>query len=380
MLEVTVPLKDAAPGPVTIDIFHFGLKDPDKLPLKAYAEAASLDRLTLSVGDADALLKGKRLDEVATAELDGIKLTPAALNRVQDFDQLAMSVSGSTANLEPGNHYDAKVELRDGRQLKVPVTVDPSRPQVTLLSKGTQDESSAVPNPVQLGSLDDLPSNNRLVFFLRSRVPASFPRNEKAEVAAVDGSFRTVLSLADGGLMLEDAKTAVGTLDPLERFGSSAFGPIEVRVMSADGVTGDWLPLGTLVRLPGFKELHCPRALAKPCTLNGTNLFLAASIASTPDFDNSTDVPPEFTGTQLSVTHPVGGVLYLKLRDDPATAQTLTLPVTPMNATTPAVAPAQHAAKPSAAPTQTDLQPTATPAEQEALPAASADPSAKPEL
>ncbi len=215
--------------------------------------------------------------------------------------------------------------MRDGRQLKVPVTVDPPRPQVTLLSKGTQDESSAAPSPVHLGSLDDLPVDNRLVFFLKSSVPANFPRDEKVEVAAVDGSFRTVLSLADGSLMLEDAKTAMGIVDPLARFGSSAFGPVQARAIASDGVTGDWLPLGTLVRLPGFKELHCPRAPAKPCTLTGTNLFLAASIAATPDFDNATDVPPEFTGTQLSVPHPASGVLYLKLRDDPATVQTLTL-------------------------------------------------------
>ena len=183
-------------------------------------------------------------------------------------------------------------------------------------------------NPVHLGSPDDLPIENRLVFFLKSRVPANFPRNEKVEVAAADGSFRTVLSLADGGLMLEDAKTAVGMVDPLARFGSSAFGPVEARVMSADGVSGDWMPLGTLVRLPGFKELRCPRALAKPCTLSGSNLFLAASIGASAEFDNATDVPPEFTGTQLSVPRPAGGVLYLRLRDDPATVQTLTLPVT----------------------------------------------------
>ena len=361
VLEVAVPLKDATPGPVTFDIFHFGLTEPDKLPLKTYAEAAALDRLTLSVGDEEALLKGKRLDEVATAELDEIKLTPAALNRVEDFDQLAMSASSSTANLEPGKRYEAKVELRDGRQLKVPVTVDPPRPQVTLLSKGTQDASSSAPSPVHLGSLDDLPADNRLVFFLRSRLPANFPRNEKVEVAAVDGSFRTVLSLADSSLMLEDAKTAVGSLDPLARFGSSAFGPIEVRVMSADGITGDWMPLGTLVRLPGFKELRCPRALSKPCTLSGTNLFLAASIAATPDFDNSTDVPPEFTGTQLSVTHPTGGILYLKLRDDPATVQTLTMPVTALTATMAASAPVQPVVQPSVEPAQPVI-PAALPA------------------
>jgi hypothetical protein len=167
------------------------------------------------------------------------------------------------------------------------------------------------------------------VFLLKSRVPVNFPRDEKIEVAAVDGSFSTVLSLADASLMLEDGKTAMGSLEPLGRFGQSAFGPVQVRAMSADGVTGDWLPLGTMVRLPGFKELRCPRVISKPCTLAGTNLFLASSIAATPDFNNSTDVPPDFTGTQLSVAHPANGLLYLRLRDDPATVQTVTLPVTP---------------------------------------------------
>jgi hypothetical protein len=65
--------------------------------------------------------------------------------------------------------------------------------------------------------------------------------------------------------------------------------------------------------------------------LSGANLFLAASIAATPEFENSVDVPPEFPGTQLSVPHPTSGVLYLKLRDDPETVQTLNLPVMPMS-------------------------------------------------
>jgi len=172
-------------------------------------------------------------------------------------------------------------------------------------------------------------------------------------VAAADGSFRTVLSLADGSLMLEDAKTAVGNVDPLARFGSSAFGPVEARAISAEDVTGDWLPLGTLVRLPGFKQLHCPRNIARPCTLSGTNLFLATSIAATNDFENATDVAQEFTGTQLSVPHPVNGVLYLKLRDDPSTVQTLTLPILPVaQAGTPTAAPGQTRPAPAPAGTK----------------------------
>ena len=328
VLEMTVPLKDSAPGPVTLNIRQFGLANPDKVTLLAYSEAASLERLTLSSGDKEATLTGTRLDEVAGASLDGVAWTPSELKRVQDIDRLEMKAANPTNGLEPGKRYTAKVQLRDGRELKVPVTVEAARPQVTLLSKGTQDGASADPSPVHLSSADDLPVERRLVFFLKSKTPESFPRDEKVEVAAVDGSFKTVLSVSDGTLMLEDANTALGVVEPLARFGYSAFGPLQTRALSADGVPGEWLPLGTLVRLPGFKELRCPHLMTKPCTLTGTNLFLASSIAAVPEFENSTEIPPDFTGTQLTVPHPANGLLYLKLRDDPATVQTLALTVT----------------------------------------------------
>jgi hypothetical protein len=378
-LEVAVPMKDAKPGLVTVEIYQLGQKMPDKLILTAYAEAASLDRITLSAGDHTAVLRGNRLDEVGKADMDGIELKPSKLERVEDFDQLEMTTEGSTANLEPGKSYEAKVQLQDGRHLKVPVTVGPPRPQIVLLNKGVQEEASATPSPVHLGSPDDLPVDGRLVFFVKSRVPPEFPRNEKVEVAAVDGSFQTVLSLADGSLMLEDAKTAMGSVEPLARFGASAFGPIEVRARSADGVSGDWLPLGTLVRVPGFKELRCPRAVAKPCTLTGTNLFLASDIGPTPDLDNAIDVPPDFTGTQLSVAHPANGTLYLKLRDDPATVQTLTLPITPANQGSQASSPAP-AAEATPASTQRAAALSLPPGEQteKAEPSAVPKPDAKP--
>ena len=149
--------------------------------------------------------------------------------------------------------------------------------------------------------------------------------------------------------MLEDAHTAEASLEPLARFGSSAFGPVRVRAISAGGATGDWVPLGTLVRIPRFKELRCPRATAKPCILSGTDLFLATSISATASFDSPVNVPPEFTGTELVVPHPAKGVLYLKLRDDPANAETLTLPVTLMAGPAP-VAPALAGKTPATPP------------------------------
>ncbi len=362
MLEVAVPLKDTAPGPVTIQVSQFGLSRPDAISLQAYAEAASLSHLSLSAGDPEAVLTGTRLDEVARASLDGITWLPDGLSRVDESDHLAMKADSSTASLEPGKQYFARVQLRDSRELKTPVNVTPPHPEVILLSKGAQDQTADAPSPVQLGSADDLPVDRRLVFFLKSQTPAYFPRNEKIEVAALDGSFHTVLSLADGSLMLEDTKTALGVVEPLARFGASAFGPIKVRAISADGVSGSWLPLGTLVRLPGFKELRCPRALAKPCVLTGTNLFLAASIAATQQFDNPDDVPQDFTGVQLSVPHPTNGMLYFKLRDDPATVQTLSLPVLPISPASAKAANTQPGPSAPAPAAESQAPPTGPPA------------------
>lgn len=391
-LELTLPMKEADPGPVALSIYQYGQAKPQRIDVMAYADAASLERMILSVGDTEAVLKGTRLDEVARAELEGVVFLSGELNRVGDVDLLTMKAGGSTAKLVIGKKYFAKVELADGRAVKVPATVQPARPQLVLLNKNVQDVAAA---GVQLGSADDLPLGGRLVFFLKSLVPANFPRDEKVELAAADDSFRTVLSLADGSLMLGDAHTAMGNIEPLKRFGASAFGPIRVRGLSAQGVAGGWIPMGVLVRLPNLKELRCPHMPAKPCTLIGSNLFLASAFAATLDFAQPTEVPLENTASQITVPHPINGMLYMKLRDDPAVVQTVTLPVTPVGApeakgmqTLPAVqllapestAPAvpQTAVENEVAPSTTApaATPESKPASETATPAAGSKPNA----
>ena len=236
----------------------------------------------------------------------------------------------------------------------MPVTINPPRPQVTLLSKGSQDDRRLLPlRPFTSAAPTICPSPRAWSSSSKRSSRRRFPRNEDVEVAAADDSFHTMLSLSDGSLILEDARTAIGTVDPLARFGMSAFGPLHARVISAEGVAGDWIPLGTLVRVPAFKDLRCPRSTLKPCSLSGTNFFLIDSIASAQDFGNATVVPADFTGSQLAVPHPVAGELYIKLRDDPSTVQTLDLPITLMpasfaQANTP-VAPPQPPESPQAA-------------------------------
>ena len=133
--------------------------------------------------------------------------------------------------------------------------------------------------------------------------------------------------MASGTLILQNHHTLVGTLNPLKAFGTSAFGPLRLRAVDPDGTAGDWIPLITLVRLPTLDDVHCPWEASQPCTVTGSGLYLVDSIATDADFTNPTDVPEGFIGTTLSLPRPSKTGFYLKLRDDPTAANTVTIPV-----------------------------------------------------
>jgi hypothetical protein len=188
---------------------------------------------------------------------------------------------------------------------------------------------------VQLGSQDELPDHATLTFFVQA--PESFPRDQKIEVASADNSFSTTLRVGQGGIVLQDGKTALATLDPAKAFGGSAFGPLRFRPVNAAGVAGDWQPLATLVRVPQLKELKCVEG-APQCTLVGTDLFLLQQVGTDAQLANAVTVPEGFGDTNLNVPRP-NGTLYLKLRDDPSVVNTAVLPVTPEPSQSAAVAP-----------------------------------------
>ncbi len=168
-----------------------------------------------------------------------------------------------------------------------------------------------------------------MTFLLKTKIPESFPRTEKVEVASEDSSFHAFLSLQDGSLILQDSQMVLAVLDPLKSFGTSAFGPLRFRPVDGDGRTGDWQPLATLVRIPALKEVRCPDSPDQQCKLTGVNLFLIDSVASDPEFTHNVSVPIGFADSSLNVPRPNGTLLYIKLRDDPNTVNTVTLPVLP---------------------------------------------------
>ena len=383
-LEVKVPLKNATPGPVKMLVNKFGLGEPDEVMLHTYAEAGRLDSFSIHAGDSEGLLKGTRLDEVKALEIKGVVFSPENLSRADQVDELKVVTHDSTAAtaLDAGMPQVAQVTLMDGRTLSLDTVVEAPRPRLTLLSKSVQLED-ATPL-IRLGNPDELPQDARLNFFLKS--PDAFAPSEKVEVATADESFRVLLSMKDGNLTLQDAKTVYAVLDPMKLLGPSAFGPLKFRPVSGD-VEGDWQPLVNLVRMPELKGIQCPPenpekpkaaekrattkeaekaraeksdpavALAKlpvadasdpavkpsvagdsdaseklpassdkTCMLSGDKLFLIDAVSADPTFANSITVPDGFVNAVLAVPAPKDKALYIKLRDDPATVDTAVLP------------------------------------------------------
>jgi len=329
-VQVTLPLKDAQPGSMVLLVKQAGLEKPADIKVRTFAKAAHLSGFTLHSGDHQGMLTGSRLDEVASLKVKDIEFKPGTLTSVKGDDKLAMEAVNSKAAsaLEPGQTLPAVATLRDGRTLNVTATVDAARPRVSLISKFVQEDGGAgdeaAKSNIQILNPDELPQNAVLLFSLKAETPENFSRAEEIEVATKDGAYSTTLTLADG-LTLQDRHIAVARLDPAKAFGSSAFGPLRFRVVS-DGVDGDWQPLGTLVRLPNFESLKCDDDPNVACKLRGTNLFLVDSIAPNQQFTNPVQVPDGFPGRVLPVPHPVdGGELYVKLRDDPAVVNVVTL-------------------------------------------------------
>src|SRR3984885_13761368 len=277
-LELKLAMQQAKPGALTLLLSQYGASQPQTIQLQAFSEAARLDGFTLHAGDSQGILRGTRLDEVASLAIKGIEFTPGRLSSSQGTDQLSMTAAdtAATAQLQPSDSVSARVTLKDGRVLNLTAAVDPPRPRVILIGKSAQMSTSSGTSNIQLAGQEQLPQDAKLTFSVRTQSPAAFGYDEKIEVAAVNKSSSATLGFDNGGITLVDAQVAVATLDPARAFGPSAFGPLQFRVLTHDA-TGDWQPLATLVRLPLLNQLQCPATRELACKLSGSNLFLVGA-------------------------------------------------------------------------------------------------------
>ena len=334
-VEVTLPLKDAKPGMLTLLVHQYGLTQPETVTLQAFAKPAKLHSFVLHAGDSEGVLKGSRLEEVASLELKGVAF---AVERSDANGVLTMEATNQKdyKTLAAGR-AEGRVRLKDGRMLAVAATIEAPRPRVKLLAKSVEPAHREHSN-IQLADANELPQTATLRFSVKAEIPGRFDRGEALEVGTADSVFTTTLTMQNGGLTLQDMHTAVATLRPAKAFGESAFGPLQFRVVDK-GVAGAWQPLATLVRLPKLKKLRCPSESDEPgaadaaCQLAGDNLFLVDSVASDPGFQHAVNVPDGFPGEMIAVPRPEAGELYVKLRDDPAAVNLVALKVERMRRT-----------------------------------------------
>ncbi|GGA58338.1 hypothetical protein GCM10011507_07140 [Edaphobacter acidisoli] len=327
-VDVTVSLKSLDPGSMHLAIHQYGLASSSTVTAQTFSEPAKLDSLELHAGDTSATLTGTSLDQVKQLAFGSLvfmpasQTTPVAKSSTETL-RFALPQDSPTPRFRAGENLAARFTLNDGRTLTLPVTVAPARPSVVLISKKIVSPSDS---PIHLADPDDLPLKSDLTFSLKSAEP--FPRTGQIEIANTDNTLHTMLSVSTGTLVLQNPHTLLATLDPLRSFGNSAFGPLRLRAVAPDGTTGDWIPLATLVRLPDLEDVHCPADATAACTLDGDNLYLIDSIATDPSFTAATTVPDGYIGATLSLARPAKTGFYLRLRDDPAAANLVTVPVT----------------------------------------------------
>lgn len=342
VLQVTVPLQKAAPGNLRLLVHQFGTSTVEKVSVTAYSDKTRLEAVRIHAGDSVANLSGTGLGGVDSVTIAGVEYKPAP-DQPADGKTLRLAptqTKSATGKVQAqfgtaGESGTAEAKLADGRTLPVSYSVDTARPALDLLSK-TVKADTGTGLPLTLAGDNDIPLNAKITLALRSRFPDRFPRSEKVEVALADGSLKTTLSLADGSVVLQDSRTALAYLMPGKTFGPSAFGPIQARAVASDGTVGDWIPLGTLVRMPVITGVTCTRTASKDdpadsgCQITGNDLFLLGSIAADSSFGNAAEVPLGFAGDSLPVPRPADNkTLYLKLRDDPDAVTTVTASVPP---------------------------------------------------
>ncbi|MGA7156713.1 MAG: hypothetical protein WBY53_07705 [Acidobacteriaceae bacterium] len=350
-LALDVSLKSVQPGGYSLAIEQYGTPNRDKVPLTAYTAGITLGDLKIHTGDNLAVLTGEGLKNVASVEIDKQAFTPASGSNDEILHLQAKS------GVSPADGSKATVKLKDGRTMSVNISTSAPRPSLKLVYVSATPTQQTGALPVALTNKQDIPLDSKLTFVIQTK--DDFPRDETIEVATANNALHTKLSLADNNLVLQDEHTAVATLDPLKAFGESAFGRIAMRPVAADGTTGDWVGLGTLVRTPQITAIHCSTLAAPTCTVDGNNFFLVQSFSGAKDFAKPTDVPTGFAQSSFNVPTPADGTtLYVKLRDDPTNTAVLTLP-TPI--AKPAPAPA--ASSPTPPPTAPTTAPPSTTAQ-----------------
>src|ERR1700682_1612220 len=124
---------------MTLLVTQYGLSEPQPVPLQVFSEAGRFDGFSMHAGEIHGVLKGSRLDGVASLTVKNVTFVPGELSSRAGSDELPMAAQEplAAAGLK-ADHLTAKLTLQDGRSLPVPASVDAPRPRVSLIGKSVQ--------------------------------------------------------------------------------------------------------------------------------------------------------------------------------------------------------------------------------------------------
>lgn len=320
-------LGEAAVSDGTLQVQQAGLKQPDQQKLRIYAPLPQVEKTTYYAGDHSIELDGQQLDEIASAEFGGAQFSPAREPKSGangDELQLTQPESAPAPTVATNSTATAVLHLRDGRTMDLPFLVQAPRPVVRVIGMNPRNPASTI----LLQNRDAVPQDTQLNLTLQSVTPAAFQPDEKIQIRS-DLQTKPVELALSHGLMLQDQQTVIASFIPAQLLGASTFGRLEFRVIDGRGVAGAWQTLPKVVRLPQLKEIRCPLDLSRSCTLTGDHLYLLSEISADPAMKHAIKIPGGFTGASVTIPRPSGSTIFVKLRDDPDTADPVLLPVLP---------------------------------------------------
>ena len=116
-VEVRPPLQGPQPGAMAPMVTQYGISQPQPIPIHAFSVAARLEGFSIHAGDTQGILKGSRLDEVASLSIGNLLFVPSEPSTQHGTDELSMAAQDmqAVAAMRPEHAIAAKVTLKDGR-------------------------------------------------------------------------------------------------------------------------------------------------------------------------------------------------------------------------------------------------------------------------
>jgi hypothetical protein len=323
-MNLEIPLQGRNPGVYSMVLQQYGTNIERTLQLTVYSAGTHLEKVLINTTGDTAILLGKGAENAISVKIGEQVFLPEGQAGEDGSIELHTSRAGFSTKAT-----SAIATLRDGRVINVPVGSEDPGAMLRLLSFQSTITQRKEELETSLSSQQDIPLHATLHFVVQSLSP--FPRSQTIEIVTADGALHTSLSLSSESLILQDERTALGTVDLQKAFGESAFGELRLRAVPGDGTFGNWITLGKLVRRPYITAVHCTDLETPICAVEGSDLFLALSFSTTESFQPEVPVPSGFDERIFPMpmkTSERGTTLYVRLRDDPQAVATIRIPGT----------------------------------------------------